>query len=605
MRGQSTTLALLASAVLLAIAGAVMFVLRQASDPPSRDSPAEERRRTAAPPETKTPLPESAGARTAVPTSEDEAPPVAALTVRGRVVDAGGSPLPEIEVGIAVEDGEPPITARSDGAGSFQLAASELPCSIVVVDPKWTTLRSGEVTEGAPLVPALVVAVRAVSVSGIVVDPQGRPLAGAQLGIRVERSDWTAEADVQGGFTFARAPAVAAARLSTRLAEFRTDVRTLDLPPPSPLRIVLVPELPEGPVLTGKVVRSDGSSVSGAMVSFGSARARSDIAGRFRLVCGYFNDATPLVAAAQRGSPAVLVGFGSQVECSPAQQPPQTLVLPHDALSIGGSVRHPDGRPAKGWRVALVDTTPLDPGGVSNDSVEGLAARRTEMRTDASGAFELGGLIDREYTLVAYGRDRASRAEVVVGSKPVWAGSRDVVFSASDGSAGASIQGRVLTTSGNPVADARIGLGRPARRGSAAEFGMMGRFRTVSDARGQFEIPGVPGGIAFLVASREGFLPNRLVLDADEPRADLIVRLRERRELSFDGSAASPVPDLLLLLPASWEFGSPSRRLDGGISGAIPVDAGVREIVLYRGCRELARLPLELAPEGTTRVVWP
>lgn len=631
-RAHVITLSGVGLSILLAIGAAVIFVLGQSSVPgPGDSAPGQRRTVESSAPAAPGPADEPSRDRTAVSADEDEPPPLSVVSVRGRVVDAAGTPVPGIDVGVLLEDGDPPILGKSDGAGSFLLAAAALPCFVVVVDPKWTTLRMGEVSVEAPLAPALVIAAPAVTVGGIVVGEDGRPLAGAHLGIRLEkgalaelpgdpgqgfRGEWNAESAADGTFTFARAPAIARARLSTRLAEFRTDERTLDLPPPERLRIVLAAVPPEGPVLTGTVVHQDGSAASGASVSFGSARTRSDIRGRFRLVCGWYDAATPLVAAARRSSPLILPAYGAQVEREARELPPERLVLPGLELSITGRVLLANGGPAKGWRVALADATRLDPGGASTDFVEGLAGFRIDVRTDARGGFDFGGLADRPYTILASGRDRSSRAEVLVRSDPVPAGSRDVVLQAPEGNPGDTITGRVLTAAGRPVADARIGLGRPALRGSGSEYGMQGRFRAVSDAGGRFEIPGVPAGLATLVIVGESFLPMRLPLEPGQPRADLVVRVRERRELSFDGSSSSPQPDLLRVIaggvPASvWRLDAATPRpaellrLEGGVSGSIAVGEDVREIVLYRGCREIGRVPLVLGAEGPTRVVWP
>ena len=145
---------------------------------------------------------------------------------------------------------------------------------------------------------------------------------------------------------------------------------------------------------------------------------------------------------------------------------------------------------------------------------------------------------------------------------------------------------------------------------------MQGRFSLVSDQDGRFEVPGVPAGPAFLVIVGESFLPVRMTLEPGKPRADLVVRVRGRREFSFDGSASSPQPDLLQAIgggvPAPvWRLeGATPRpvdllRLENGSSGPIAVDEDVRGLVLYRGCREIGRVPLVLGAEGSTRVVWP
>ena len=621
-RAQAITLTGIAIMILVGAGAGVLFVLGQASEPPPRDSaPHEEVAAEPSAPPGPAAIEAVASDRSAVPESEEEeAPPVAGVNVSGRVVDLGGKAVPQIVVAAVDDDGEPAIRTKTDASGSFVLAATGLPCLVAVAEPGWTTIRRGEVTPDSPLAPALVLAAPSFSLAGVVVDPAGEPLAGAQIGIRssLAGSDgrWNAESGADGSFLLATAPAIPGARLSTRLAEYKPDERTLDLPPPEPLRIVLEPAPPEGPVLTGTVVRADGTPVQNAAVSFGSARTRSNLHGHFRLVCGWFDAATPLVAAARRSSPAILAGYGAQVERDAKELPPVRLVLPAEELKISGRVLTANGASAKGWRVALADPTPLDPGGTSFESAEGQAGFRTELRTDARGGFEFGGLAPRSYTLLVSGRDRAARAEVLLRSDPVAAGTRDVVLNAPDGNPGDRIAGRVLTAAGKPVAGARVGLGRAATRGSSAEYGMQGRFRVVTGVDGRFEIAGAPASLAFLVVAAESFLPARIPLEPGAPRGDLTVRLRDRRELSFDGSRSDPQPDLLRAmaggLPAAvWlsDTATPRAtallRLEGGLSEEIAVGEDVRELVLYRGCHEIGRVRLALDAEGSTLVVWP
>jgi hypothetical protein len=625
-------------AVLVALGAAVWFVVGSRSLPaaPVAAAPAASARPDAAPLAPAVALDEQSGERSAVAADESEPPPPPVASVRGRVVDPAGASLPQVGVAVALDEGEAPIRGTSDASGSFVLATTALPCSIVVADPRWTTLRSGLVTEESPLAPALVVAAPATKLRGVVLDRDGHPLAGARLALRQAKGadaagaappedalrgdpgEWRAESGADGTFAFDGAPAIARARLSTRLVEFAPDDRVLDTTPsPAPsVTIVLQPEEPRGPILRGTVVHADGQPAPGADVSFGSAVARTDREGRFRLVCDWFDAGTPLVAAARRSSPVILAGYGAGVDPGARELPPERLVLPATELAITGRVLLASGAPAKGWRVALGDPTRLDPGGASNDVAEARAGRSIELRTDARGGFEFGGLAARTYVVLAAGRDRSSRAEMLVRSDPVAAGSRDVVLQAPDGNPGETIAGRVTGADGAPVAGARVGLGRPALHGAGSEAAMQGRFRAVSGPDGRFEIVGVPAALAYLVVAGEDFLPVRLELPPGAPRSNLVFHVLRRRELSFDGSAASPAPDLLRAIaggvPAPlWRIAHATPRaadllrLDDGRSGPIAVGDDVRELVLYRGCRELGRVPVSLDPAGTTRVVWP
>jgi hypothetical protein len=244
------------------------------------------------------------------------------------------------------------------------------------------------------------------------------------------------------------------------------------------------------------------------------------------------------------------------------------------------------------------------------------AAAISEVRTDSHGGFVLAGLADRPYTLVAWGRDRASRSELVLRSGPIQAGRKDVLLVPPDRDLPMSIAGRVVSSAGAPVAGARVGLGRPARSSTAGFYGMQGRFRTVSDADGRFELPAVPAGHAEIVVLGPSFLPARIELSNASDRREVVVRVRVRREFSLDTSSAQPPPEFARAIaggtPAPlWRLdGAAPRtvdllRLDDGRSGLVAVGDDVRELVLFRGPREIGRIPVSLDADRSTRIVWP
>ncbi|MBK7877880.1 MAG: carboxypeptidase regulatory-like domain-containing protein [Planctomycetes bacterium] len=87
------------------------------------------------------------------------------------------------------------------------------------------------------------------------------------------------------------------------------------------------------------------------------------------------------------------------------------LVLGGPALAIAGTVLDANGRPAKGWRVAL----------------QGASATRDAARTDRQGRFVLSGLVPGAHVLRAWSTTTDDAFE----SEPVEAGARDVVLARS------------------------------------------------------------------------------------------------------------------------------------------------------------------------------
>ncbi|HEV8111768.1 MAG TPA: carboxypeptidase regulatory-like domain-containing protein [Planctomycetota bacterium] len=617
-RSRSWILALAA----LVCAGALLWLARSVSPAPptvpDRAAPAVPR--PLPPPDVPT-----ASERASV--APDEAPPAAPLapTVSGRVVDAAGNGVPGVAVGVADEEAAP--TARTGSDGTFQLAPETLPCLFAVTEPGWTTLELGEVREDAPLEPARVVAVRAVALEGIVVDRGERPIPGARLSatplpettVPGLHGKWGTSSGLEGRFAFETVPALPRVRVRTWLQGWKTDEREIDLSGTDATRpalhVVLDADDPTGPVLEGKVVRPDGAPARGALVAFGAARARTGADGAFRLMCTWFDAATPLVACERGFQPAILPGYGARADPLARSLAAETIVLPGKELEIEGRVVFKNGAPCKGWRVVVADATFLDPGGSSRDVAETEVSGRPEVKTDSRGGFRVTGLAARSYTLLATGRNAFVRAEVAVRSDPTSAGSRGLVLVAPDGNPGETIRGRVVTASGKPVAGALLGLGRPVLAGSPAQFAWQGRFRTVAGPDGAFEIAGTPACFEFVVASADWTLPARLALEPGAPRTNLEIQLGERRSFSFDAHAASPRPDRLRALTAA---GAPTpiwtvdaavpiptgvALLAEGRSGSLAVAEDASTLVVYRGAVELGRLQVPGA-DGS-QVVWP
>lgn len=570
--------------------------------------------------------------RSAVTDAETEAAAPLPAAVHGRVVDASGKGLPDLLVRATAEESESASEARSGADGAFLLTPESLPSLVSVAEPGWTTLLSGEAREDAPLAEIVVVAAPVIALQGSVAGRNGSPLARARVAALLDaatlasvaagrdsalRGRWNAVSGNDGAFAFGAVPAVPRLHLTTSLSGWRSDERDVDPSAPGELKIVLEPDDPTGPVLEGTVVHADGKPVPGALVSLGAARTHADAHGAFHLMCSWFGPDTPLVACAHGQQPGVLPAYGARIDPRAQVLPAETIVLPGPELSIEGRVVGPNGLPFKGWAVAIEDGTPLDPGGSSREIAEAEASSRPGTRTGSGGVFKITGLAARSYRLLATGRHRLSRAEIALRSEPIPAGSRGVVLVAPDGNPGEPIQGRVVNLAGAPQSGVLIGLGRPVPETSSVPFAWQGRFRTVTDSDGRFEIPNAPACLAFLVAGGDAILPVRLALEPGAPRSGLELRVSSRRELSFDGSGASPRPDCLRALTVA---GSPARiwaiegatpvatwvaPLSGGRSGMLAVGDDAHEIAIYRGCLELGRVPAPDAGAGTARLSWP
>ena len=639
-RAHVVTISMIVGAILLAIVTVVVWVLGQGMEPAPGTSGLP---RAGAPAVRPPPVPPPAvtegtsGERSAVPAVPSDDVPTAPRGVRGRVIDPAGSPQAGLEVGVLLPDDLDPVTARSGEDGTFHLVSPFPSCQIAATEPGWTTLRLGEAGLEDPPALATVVATRAGSVAGTVLGPGGEPLRRARIDAFLDeafraslpgdpslgiRGKWHADTDGEGAFVIERVPIAPGTRLETSCRGFRTDVRPLDEIPEAPLRIVLEPLPPEGPVIVGTVVLEDGQPASGAEVCFGPVHEHADARGAFRLECSRFDEETPLVACLRGRQPAVIARYGSTIRAASGhaasgELPPERLVIAGMALSIAGRVVDEHGEGGKGWRVALQDGTVLDPAGGARGIAEARVGGRIEVRTGARGSFELTGLADRPYTLLVSGRDRRMRFETCARSQPIPAGTRDALIVLPSAEVGDSIVGRLVTASGDPVPGASVGLGRPAQPGTAAELGLQGRFRSTTGPDGRFEIAGAPTGLLRLVASAPPILPVLAVLEPDAERSDVRLVARERRTFVFDGSAAQPLPGWIRALDGAgspvpfWtaDAGTPRSlayaEILEGRSEMLVLGDDAREIVVGRGGRELGRVPFAALPGEVARVRWP
>ena len=571
-----------------------------------------------------------AAAQPGVPPAEDAFPE--GLLVAGRVEDLAGQPLEQLALGVRGDERDPPVQARSETGGRFALLVEATPCEVEVLEPGWTTVRFGTAELAPGSRELVVVAARTFALDGVVLDPQGRPLAGALLVARSELSprEFSARSESDGRFSFADLPAFPTIRLRTALADWLADERSVEIPPAQALRIVLRPDEARGPLLEGTVVHPDGTPAPGALVALGLARTRAGALGHFQLRCGWCSPATPLVASARGYQPALLPNYGARIDPRATSLPPEELRLAGAELALAGRVVDPGGAALKGWRVRLEDPTPFDPAGGSSDVVECEVGARADVRTDGQGAFRIRGLAARSYTLLAWGRDRDSRCELVVRSEPVPAGSSDVLLRVDQAEPGRVLRGerdepgrvlsgRVEDESGAAIVDALVGLGRVAAERDPGEYALQGRLRARTDTDGRFEIPSAPPGLLYLVATHPGRLPQRIELRPAQRSDRLVLGLAALRPFRFECTSTASAPDRLCAIGANsvselWSLAGAepvrtgSALLGEGPSCRLSAGRGAQAIVVYRGPLELARFPVPPRASGDateTLLRWP
>lgn len=446
-----------------------------------------------------------------------------AFQILGRVVDATGEPLADVDVwwreknewdlpwapfqkqrrvmrtgrdgmfriGFLRRDGSWEIRAEADGYAprEVQVAASDASEIVDVV------LEAGH------------------TLVGRVVGPEGEPVSGATLHLygvspgrerfvrlayvdprQAERTTVTAEDGrfelrhlSAGRFALtAEAPGYAS-RLWTGIETHEEVVDRGDL------------ILERGRTISGRVVDRNGSPVTGAEVLLGSGalagrlldsearwgtrNLRTGADGTFR-----FGELTPgetyVVAAKKEGLAPVLVDEVRAV--SEASEPPLELVL-EPGSAVFGVVLDPRGRPLEGVDVQLVRET--SEGSRTSQSISG------SMKSRADG--------DWRFEDVPAGRF-VVRAPLAQASRPADGESVELEEGRELGpirlirEAEAKIDGRVVTSDGRPVARAKVVAEVSAD--ASERYGASRSVTQTTDAAGRFRLEGLPPGVVHLVA---------------------------------------------------------------------------------------------------------
>ena len=409
------------------------------------------------------------------------------------------------------------------------------------------------------------------SVSGQVIDPDGRLVAGARVALGTS----LAKSDEQGAFTMrvpeggAKTPWMAV-KLG-HLPAVETPSPAVQAGETDGSEFVVLELGPPPPSIEGRVVDRRGNPLAGIKVW----------------------TAEPTFFARIEEVPAqvegILAGAGGRAEIEKLLR------------SLG-----PDAEPQK----VLTDTpTQFWPFVI----------------TDAAGRFRLEGLLEREYALVAMDPDTLLRSW----SDPIRAGREKVELMLDVDAVYERVAGKVVSASGVPVPRVTVAatcdvLTTNEGGGGRSTFHAQGRIAT-TDAQGQFVLQRVPRERVYLRLDGEDILP--LEYGREDPRGisgpshgeveslELRVQLRYHFQVELSGPDAEKA-DELKVLDADGEvvlinqFMGNSRRttdsvdLKDGKSDALVVPEEARTLVLLSKGVELRRMTLQLVA-GELNIVRP
>ena len=397
-------------------------------------------------------------------------------TLRGKVVDPQGRPLAGAAV-VAVPEGalgnrafspSDPVAARavSDVQGRFELRRLRLEQSYEIRASRAGAFPAAQRAMATREVTLVLAPAR--SARGRVLDPEGRPIAGAEAFVRPalrpgasdgDETGTPVQSDAQGVFSFPELPA-AEVELAVRRKGYAPAVLpALRILPGTGSADLGVVTLRPGATLAGRVIDRGGQAVAEGEVFLLDRPASPNEMDRVlkdrKPAAKVGADGSFSVEDLARGAPIHVVVrspgylFEQVRSVRPPTQKPVVVRL-RPAADLAGRVVDEAGEPVPGAHVDLhwQAFLPEEP-----DRPVGEPILRST-RADREGRFELRGLPEGTARVSAAAPSFVPRDGVEVDlPRPASAGELRLVLER-----GALLQGRVTTAAGEPVAAVRVGV---------------------------------------------------------------------------------------------------------------------------------------------------
>ncbi len=510
--------------------------------------------------------------------------------LRGSVIDLAGWPVQ----GAEILDEHARVLGTSDALGSFALRVAELPFELRPRREDLAVVKPATIREGQESWRIWLVTAKAVDVSGSVVDPFGRPVSDALVELEYEEQAFfdlpglidmgaverPSAVTADGVFELRRIPTGRGIWLQARHPRWGACRCAVPADSTGGLCLVLGDE--GGITLAGTVADLSGSPVPGACLSIGSRGTWSDGRGRFRIELEQTLPGAELVATKRDFLPASFDLSNLEGE----EQRRIHMILGGLTRSITGRVLGEEGEALDDW---LVFACLLPEDARANGLPEIADPTPVASTSGPGGSFEIGGLSDRRYEIVAFDPRTLARGL----SASIRAGARDIEVRIA-GFQTAGRHGAIQDTRGAPCSGAFV----EAALALTTEAGVwrMPLGATASDQLGRFAFSALPQQGLSIRVLHPGIVPQGFV-EAPSDGGDLSIQVQPLAELSVLCSSAetvgfldaqgNPLPVVTLARQRSEAL--TTARMHDGRSGWMGVSEGARTLVRLREGQEVGR----------------